>query len=293
MGLGRATGPAGGVGLGSTGAPAGRGARLLRGLARSAVRVDDPAAPHRRTAPSLQRARRAHQVLAVRPDGHRRAPRVRQGHRHLRRRRKALRSLSGGLPTPARQPQGRGGEGEPHRRATLVAHPARRHHGRASPGIPRRVVRAARRRPPQGPRRRARHRGRARRPRTPHPAAGAFPRDPSCRTGRVGAGAGRLPRQLLLRATATGPRPRDRHPPPRRHHHRHRNNRSHNTRWHRRKQRIPPGPAARAAAQQLRHGNPATQNPHSGSTNTTTPRDATVIDLSAWERTANGRNTLT
>ena len=62
---------------------------------------------------------------------------------------------------------------------------------------------------------------------------------------------------------------------------------------HRRKQRIPPGPAAQAAAQQLRHGHPATQNPHSSSTHTAAPADATVIDLSAWERAAHGRNTLT
>ncbi len=32
------------------------------------------------------------------------------------------------LPTPARQPQGCRREGQPHRRATMVAHPARRHH---------------------------------------------------------------------------------------------------------------------------------------------------------------------
>ena len=40
----------------------------------------------------------------------------------------------GDLPAAAREPQGRGGEGQPHRRATLVAHPGRRCHRRAGPG---------------------------------------------------------------------------------------------------------------------------------------------------------------
>jgi hypothetical protein len=48
---------------------------------------------------------------------------------------------------------------------------------------------------------------------------------------------------------------------------------------HRRKERIPPGPAARAAADQLR----------GVETNTA---KATVVDLAAYERAAHGRNTL-
>jgi hypothetical protein len=47
------------------------------------------------------------------------------------------------LPAAARQPQGRGGEVQPHRRATVVAHPARRRHGRRSPGITGPVLRTA------------------------------------------------------------------------------------------------------------------------------------------------------
>ena len=48
---------------------------------------------------------------------------------------------------------------------------------------------------------------------------------------------------------------------------------------HRRKERIPPGPAARAAADTLRGEPPPTLSP--------------VIDLAAYERAAHGRNTLT
>jgi hypothetical protein len=48
---------------------------------------------------------------------------------------------------------------------------------------------------------------------------------------------------------------------------------------HRRKERIPPGPAARAAADIL--------------TDQPTTSNATVTDLSAYERAAAGRNTLT
>ena len=51
---------------------------------------------------------------------------------------------------------------------------------------------------------------------------------------------------------------------------------------HRRKERIPPGPAARAAADTL------TAQP-----STTNTAGATVTDLSAYERAATGRNTLT
>jgi transposase len=50
---------------------------------------------------------------------------------------------------------------------------------------------------------------------------------------------------------------------------------------HRRKQRIPPGPAARAAAAAM------------GATTTKDCADGTVVDLSAYAKAANGRNTLT
>jgi hypothetical protein len=49
---------------------------------------------------------------------------------------------------------------------------------------------------------------------------------------------------------------------------------------HRRKERIPPGEAARAAAATLRGDQPAP------------PTTSTVIDLAAYERAARGRNTL-
>ena len=51
---------------------------------------------------------------------------------------------------------------------------------------------------------------------------------------------------------------------------------------HRRKQRIPPGPAARAAADHLR----------AKTTGTTTDAGRVVIDLAAYDRAAQGRNTL-
>ena len=54
------------------------------------------------------------------------SPRVGSGDRVVRGGRQALRRAGGDLPAAARQPQGRGGEGQPHRRATLVAHRARR-----------------------------------------------------------------------------------------------------------------------------------------------------------------------
>ena len=50
---------------------------------------------------------------------------------------------------------------------------------------------------------------------------------------------------------------------------------------HRRKQRIPPGPAARAAADHLRE-----------KTVVTTADPGRVIDLAAYDRAARGRNTL-
>ena len=92
-----------------------------------------PAAPDRRAAPDMRRLGRADPQLAVRPDGHGLPSRHRPGHRILRRGRQALRGVGGDLPAPAREPQRRGGEGQPHRGATLVAHPARRRHDRAGP----------------------------------------------------------------------------------------------------------------------------------------------------------------
>jgi transposase len=60
---------------------------------------------------------------------------------------------------------------------------------------------------------------------------------------------------------------------------------------HRRKQRIPPGPAARAAAEALRARDPATQ-PHPALPTTNTTTDQTVIDLARYAAAAHGRNTL-
>ena len=106
--------------------------------------VDGPAAPDRRAGPGHPRARRADPGVAVRPDGHRLPPRQRPGHRLVRRGRQALRGAGGDLPAAARQPQGRGREGQPHRRAALVAHPGRRHHRRAGAGPPGRSSAATR-----------------------------------------------------------------------------------------------------------------------------------------------------
>ncbi|MGZ4620813.1 MAG: IS21/IS408/IS1162 family transposase [Frankiaceae bacterium] len=58
---------------------------------------------------------------------------------------------------------------------------------------------------------------------------------------------------------------------------------------HRRKQRIPPGPAARAAAEHLRE-NSAPERPASGAPAADPGR--VVIDLAAYDRAARGRNTL-
>ena len=60
------------------------------------------------------------------------------------------------------------------------------------------------------------------------------------------------------------------------------------SRPHRRKERIPPGPAARAAAEQLR----ARQQPEPVTAVTDDHTDV-VIDLSKYDRAATGRNTLT
>ncbi|MCQ4122816.1 hypothetical protein [Rhodococcus sp. FXJ9.536] len=64
-------------------------------------------------------------------------------------------------------------------------------------------------------------------------------------------------------------------------------------RRHRRKERIPPGPDAIAAAEALRRNisEPNMSNIGQAETSqTTTP--STVIDLSTYERAARGRNTL-
>ena len=61
---------------------------------------------------------------------------------------------------------------------------------------------------------------------------------------------------------------------------------------HRRKQRIPPGPAARAAAEALRTSR---DDPGPGTATGTDPKEVveTVIDLARYAAAAAGRNTLT
>ncbi len=61
---------------------------------------------------------------------------------------------------------------------------------------------------------------------------------------------------------------------------------------HRRKERIPPGPQALAAANALRH-NEIHDDADCGVDATTAPSGSTVVDLSTYERAAHGRNTLT
>ena len=56
------------------------------------------------------------------------------------------------------------------------------------------------------------------------------------------------------------------------------------SRPHRKKERIPPGPAARAAAQALRAAQQPLDHPVT---------DDVVIDLATYDRAAQGRNTLT
>ena len=63
---------------------------------------------------------------------------------------------------------------------------------------------------------------------------------------------------------------------------------AHSGRPHRRKERIPPGPAARAAAAQLRNQLASSGDGAVVETPTTTT-DSTVIDLSAYERAAQQR----
>jgi hypothetical protein len=62
-------------------------------------------------------------------------------------------------------------------------------------------------------------------------------------------------------------------------------------RGHRRRERIPPGPAARAAAAELRTRFAAGDNGTATEPSITTT-DSTVIDLSAYERAAQLRSTL-
>jgi hypothetical protein len=67
---------------------------------------------------------------------------------------------------------------------------------------------------------------------------------------------------------------------------------------HRRKERIPPGPAALAAAQvlttnALRSNGILPPGADTADADTSTDAPTTVIDLAAYERAANGRNTLT
>src|SRR6476661_9000479 len=92
---------------------------------RAALSPAGSTAPGRRPRPRDPRARWGEQGVAVRPDGHGLRSRQRAGDRLVRRGSQALRGGGGDLPAPARQPQGRGGEGQPHRRATLVAHSGR------------------------------------------------------------------------------------------------------------------------------------------------------------------------
>jgi hypothetical protein len=61
---------------------------------------------------------------------------------------------------------------------------------------------------------------------------------------------------------------------------------------HRRKQRIPPGPEARAAAAQLRQRFTTSPSPNTAESGTTPTDSTVVIDLSAYERAAQLRSTL-
>ena len=60
---------------------------------------------------------------------------------------------------------------------------------------------------------------------------------------------------------------------------------------HRRKERIPPGPEARAAAAELRD-RLAARDTSAVTESATTPTDSTIIDLSVYERAAQQRSTL-
>ena len=208
------------------------------------------------------------------------------------------------LPAAARQPQGRGGEGQPHRGATVVAHPGRRRHARAGPGAAGRLVRPARRRPAARGRGRQGHRRHDRRARAAAPAPPA-PFPAICRSSA------RSPRRRWSPSAATATRSRPSWPGPRsrracrlgashldiataagtviaRHplapagagvmvrDHGHVMALEHAAMAaaspaapHRRKQRIPPGPAARAAAAALRAA--AGTPPRPGEPSSTSP----------------------
>ena len=150
MGLARSARPAGVVGVGhervtcwsASLAHSGR----WRGRAR---RVDGPAAPDRRPRPDQPR-RSAGSPRVWRFDRMATVchPADRPDHRLVRRGREALRGVGRDLPAAAREPQRRRREGQPHRRATLVADPGRRRHDRAGAGVAGPVLRDARRHPP-------------------------------------------------------------------------------------------------------------------------------------------------
>ena len=99
MGLGGAARPARALGLGRQGVPAGRGAGALGAVARRGwpTSMDQP-----HLIEGLDRVTRAlgglHRSVAVRPDGHRRAPGIRPGHRVVRRGRQALRRVRAACP---------------------------------------------------------------------------------------------------------------------------------------------------------------------------------------------------
>ena len=128
VGLGRAPEPAELVGPGAGGASAGGVAGPFRAVAGGAGGLGGLPAPDRGPRPRDPQARWSHAAVAVRPDGHGLLPDDRDGLGGVRPGREALRGRGRSLPTAPRQPQGRGREGQPLRRATLVAHGRRRRH---------------------------------------------------------------------------------------------------------------------------------------------------------------------
>ena len=185
MGLGRAARPTRTLGLGRNRAPAGRRAGALQPVARHPRAGRGPGPAHRRPGQDHPEVGRVDEEVALRPDDHGLPPRVGEGHRDLRGGRQALRHPGRDLPAPAREPQGRGGEVQPHRRPALVAHPARRRHGRGSTSLTRPVLPAARRRPAATlARRRPGQRPHHRRTRAPRAGTGhAVSRPPSPSSG--------------------------------------------------------------------------------------------------------------
>ena len=130
MGLARAARPARGLGCRGAGASAGRVAGALGAVAGGAGRVRGPAAPDRGPRPVVRRLGGLTRRVAVRPDGHGVHPDSGRVTAAFAAWRGALRGRGRDLPAAAREPQGGGGEGQPHRRAALVAHPGRRRHRR-------------------------------------------------------------------------------------------------------------------------------------------------------------------